>query len=296
MLVHVPETSHRDNRELPSQVPMAGIVEATAGRFTPSTPQRQGVVVHKDAWFLGYLVSGRCDWYAGEHIFELHAGSIQLVPPGVPHSGYDYIIQSSRAYWLVLKPQALWRGSGYGREVAKRLADIDLNIIHAGTGLEPWFQRVCGDLGSSSDYGLHQAECCAQFLLLEVIRCSEEAAPAVRASTDGLPESVSYAINRFSADLSSLPSVQEVSKELGLSRSHLHRLFVQHLGVSPKAYVQELRLRRARELLKQGAFVNTIPAQVSLATPGELRRLFKQTFGCQPEQWLQRQARLWKPS
>ena len=275
---------------------MPAIHSASGSRFSPTAPQRQGVVTQERGWYVGYLVSGRCDWFADERIHELHAGSVQLVPPGIARSGYDYVLQAGRAYWFVVEPRQLWRGSGFGKEVESQLSQINLHSIHIGSGLEPWFQRICDDHDSDSDYAMHQAECCAQFLLLEIIRCLGEAGPAVRASTEGLPEPVSYAMNRFASDLSALPTIQEVARELDMSRSHLHRLFVTHLGVSPKAYVQELRLRRARELLKQGVFVNNIPGQISLATTGELRRLFKQTFGVQPEQWLSGQARMWRPS
>lgn len=273
---------------------MPAIHAASGSRFSPATPQRLGVVKQEHGWYIGYLVSGRCDWFANDEIHELHAGSVQLVPPGVARSGYDYVLQAGRAYWFETDPRQLWRGSGFGKEVEQRLRQIGLYALHIGNGLEPWFQRLCDDFAGEGGYALHQAECSAQFLLLEIIRGLEEAGPAVRASSEGLPEPVSYAMNRFAADLSALPTIQEVARELELSRSHLHRLFVTHLGISPKAYVQELRLRRARELLKQGVFVNNIPPQVSLATTGELRRLFKQTFGCQPEQWLNGQARMWR--
>lgn len=274
---------------------MASILSAACGRFTPTAPQRGGVTNQEGTWFVGYLVSGRCDWFVNDEVMELSAGSVQVVPPGTSRSGYDYVIQACRAYWFEVDPGQLWRGSGFGKEVERRLRGALVHSVHVGSGLEPWFQRLCDDHAVDGEYALHQTESNAQFILLEIVRCIEEAGPAVRASGEGLPEAVSYAMNRFSSNVSALPTIQEVARELEMSRSHLHRLFVSSLGISPKAYVQELRLSHARELLKQGIFVHNIPAKISLATTGELRRLFKQNFGCQPEQWLSRQARLWQP-
>lgn len=46
--------------------------------------------------------------------------------------------------------------------------------------------------------------------------------------------------------------IGEVSKQLGVSGSHLTKLFKQYLGLAPVQYLSQLRISRAEELLGQG--------------------------------------------
>ena len=47
-------------------------------------------------------------------------------------------------------------------------------------------------------------------------------------------------------------SVDLFSKEIGMSRSHLHRKFVGLAGVSPSGFIRTLRMKRAAQLLTKG--------------------------------------------
>lgn len=53
----------------------------------------------------------------------------------------------------------------------------------------------------------------------------------------------------------SSPALDELAQTLGLSKSHLHRVFKQATGMTPHQYVAALRLAKARERLEQGASV-----------------------------------------
>lgn len=75
-----------------------------------------------------------------------------------------------------------------------------------------------------------------------------------------------------------------------LSGYHLQRLFVQEEGLSPRAYLENVRIEKARELLEQGEslaqtalqtgfydqshFANTFRKSTGL-TPGEYRKIFQ---------------------
>ena len=53
----------------------------------------------------------------------------------------------------------------------------------------------------------------------------------------------------------SSPGLDALAQALGLSKSHLHRVFKQTTGMTPHQYVAALRLAKARERLEQGASV-----------------------------------------
>ena len=47
-------------------------------------------------------------------------------------------------------------------------------------------------------------------------------------------------------------TIREIANVLHISDRYLYNLFVEHTGISPKKYLNELRLRRACEMLKSG--------------------------------------------
>jgi AraC-like DNA-binding protein len=271
-----------------------GIQHVGADTFTPRLPQGLGICTEREGWFLGYVSSGRCDWFAREHIYELRPGSLCLVPPMVPHGGFDHVIQNCRCYWALIDPAALVHRPEDAAQLKSQLGQLRNVSFFGGLNLESLFQRLIEAVHSDQPLADLQARCAAIMLLSEAIRAESEVVEAVRNRSEALPEVLKQATAMFSQDVSSIPTVGQVASACKVSRGHLHRMFVQHLGVSPKAYVQEMRLRRARDLLKTGANVRDVAQQVSLATAGELRRLFLQALGCQPEQWLSRHAHLWQ--
>lgn len=271
-----------------------GIFELGCKTFDPRSPQGRGVAADQRGWYLAYQCSGRSEWFGANRIYELRAGSMCLVPPGVPHSGFDHVIQSCRVYWAVIDPVLLADKVSVAAKLKHHLGQANDLAFFAGLPLESLFERVVSAHQAEDDLASFRARTAMLLLLAEAISAEAASGDTLRSRCDTLPEVVIQATRAFSSDLGCIPTVAQVARQCGISRGHLHRLFTEHLGASPKAYVQELRLRRARDLLKQGMPIRDAAQRVSLATAGELRRLFMQAIGCQPEEWLARHAQLWK--
>ena len=77
-------------------------------------------------------------------------------------------------------------------------------------------------------------------------------------------------------------SLESVAREACLSRYHLHRAFVQTFRQTPHAYLTELRLNRARSLLKNGYSVTEAGMEVGFASMPAFSRLFRSHFGVSP--------------
>jgi AraC family transcriptional regulator of adaptative response / methylphosphotriester-DNA alkyltransferase methyltransferase len=82
----------------------------------------------------------------------------------------------------------------------------------------------------------------------------------------------------------------ELPRRVGLSRSHLARLFKQHTGRSPRQYLHTLRIARAEHLLTDGTFTGAgIVYAVGYNTPGRFFAAFRACTGLSPRAW-RRQA------
>jgi len=78
-------------------------------------------------------------------------------------------------------------------------------------------------------------------------------------------------------------SVDMFSKEIGMSRSHLHRKFNGLAGVSPSGFIRTLRMKRAAQLLIKGQLtVSEILYEIGIKSRSYFIKSFKEQFGMSP--------------
>ena len=67
------------------------------------------------------------------------------------------------------------------------------------------------------------------------------------------------------------------------SQSHLSRLFDEHLGMSPKRYINQLRLGRAyNDIILTTRSLEDISESLGFASFSHFNRIFKEHFGLTP--------------
>ena len=88
----------------------------------------------------------------------------------------------------------------------------------------------------------------------------------------------------FIADHFSTPlSVEEIAEEIGLSRSRLYRLFMEHLGLSPADYVTQFRMERSQSLLQSTSLpIKAVAFSVGYSDPLYFSRRFREAVGMSP--------------
>lgn len=113
---------------------------------------------------------------------------------------------------------------------------------------------------------------------------------AVLAPKDGTPHPLQSVV-RYVEDNLHDPALSNtrLAQRIGISEVYLRRLFWEHLGLTPKQYVLEKRLRRARELLVDTALSVTEVAQAcGFSSPYHFCRAFRQKTGTTPTEYARR--------
>ena len=97
---------------------------------------------------------------------------------------------------------------------------------------------------------------------------------------------VTHSIERMRERLHGELTIESLAAEVGLSASRFGFLFRHETGRSPGAYLQALRLERARLLLESTDLsVRDVMAQVGLSDPSHFSRDFRNAHGLSPRSY-----------
>ncbi|MDR1557786.1 MAG: response regulator [Tannerellaceae bacterium] len=81
-------------------------------------------------------------------------------------------------------------------------------------------------------------------------------------------------------------SVEELSRELGMSRVHLYKKLSSLSGKTPIEFIRVVRLKRAAQLLQESRLtISEIAYEVGFNNPKYFRKYFKDEFGVLPSQY-----------
>jgi transcriptional regulator GlxA family with amidase domain len=96
------------------------------------------------------------------------------------------------------------------------------------------------------------------------------------------PRTVKSAIEYMHSCAGEPTSLEAVSKSAGVGLFHLIRLFRKHLGMTPHAYLTQIRISKSQQLLKHGAPISQIALDVGFADQAHFTKRFKQLTGTTP--------------
>jgi len=88
------------------------------------------------------------------------------------------------------------------------------------------------------------------------------------------------------ANYAEVPSLDQLGRIAGLSPFHLHRVFVQQVGISPQDYLVQCRIDKARELLLEGHSIVSAALEVGFADQSHFTRFFNRVVGIPPGRYL----------
>jgi AraC family transcriptional regulator len=128
---------------------------------------------------------------------------------------------------------------------------------------------------------------CHEHILLELSLLVYEAKRDSLADTSVANDRrVGEALRWFSERIPDNPSQEEVSKAVNVSPAHLRRLFHEVLRVPPKRAFDELRFRRAIELMSDPAVkLSAVSAACGFESQSAFSRAFKAKFHRAPDSW-----------
>lgn len=221
----------------------------------------------KEAYVIGRVESGRVQWWGNGKIWESAPGSMQLKQPGDVHR--DVAIDGPVAFQLITLPTALVERAG----VARFTPQLD-----------------AGDPRGAALERLHAAvRAGADRLALEVaVTEAIDSLGKIGEAASGYTRPVRRAIELLRTRLDEAVTLDDLAAHAGLDKFHLCRAFRAQVGLPPHAYLTQLRIMRAKQLLVGGVKPSDIARQVGLYDQSQLNRHFRRIVGTTPGQYARR--------
>lgn len=107
------------------------------------------------------------------------------------------------------------------------------------------------------------------------------------------PEELNRMLVYIERNLQDAPTVQKLASIIDRSRSHVLKLFQQHMNMSAKAFIMSRQMREARELLVNSTLaVSTVGRMAGFPDPYHFSKVFKQVVGQSPKEFREDQCLL----
>lgn len=233
-----------------------------------------------DAWILLYCTdgSGWVDYQGARYV--LYPGQSFIIPAGAPHAYGADDAAPWTLYWVHFKGElAPYFAEGCDRVCV--MADPDHDRITGRTTLfEELFLAVEAGFG---DEQLRYA-CATLYHFLGTFRYLQ-AGYQTRQEESGL-DIIARCRDFIREHIEQHISLDDLCRFTGFSPARCNAAFKRHTGMTPGAYVQEMRIQTAMQLFDiTDLHVNQVCHKVGIEDPYYFSRLFRKRTGCSPSAW-----------
>ncbi len=243
---------------------------------------------------LGLCISGKGNTCIGNKIYSYLEGSIQVVPPNIPHlSNSDDGIESK---WIFISfdPNSVLKNAGiFSREYTTIISRTE-NFI-CGIFDNDEFPELLNAIKAIIDADKRRDEfrnvsialAIAQFMIASA-RLSDKVKDENVAVAKGKYEKIVPALDYIENNLDNQDALSEklIAECCDASVSTLRRLFLKHTGYSPKAFIIRSRMAHAEYLLRKTSLsILDISVNVGYNDISGFNRTFRSLFGMSPLQY-----------
>jgi AraC-like DNA-binding protein/mannose-6-phosphate isomerase-like protein (cupin superfamily) len=253
-------------------------------RFTEALPL--SVHQHERCFEFVYLESGKASWEVGPDSYTTHAGQVFHTRPGEWHKARQNYIEPSTIWWLIIEdPAHLDHWLDLRERDLQQLTGALYELPRVVTA-DPRIREAFREMRKAIDQRGPLASLKLRHAILDVLLRI-----LFPPNSQLLPMNVQEDLLRLTEKIKEAPdlpwSTKRLSAELGVSESHVYRVFKGMYGQSPATYITRLRIELACERLKEGAAATMTDLSLDLGfkTSQHFAAVFKKYTGMTPSQW-----------
>jgi len=274
------------NRDVQWGIHVLGAGSSSVPPFSPSYPVRLHPDLYQFGWGKGRILDEFQMVYitAGEGEFEsasggkkaVGAGAVMLLFPGEWHRYRPRKDVGWDEYWV-----------SFDGEIPHRLAENGFISPSAPVLSVGSDERVLQHYQAILD-GVRGERIGYQQLIASKVMVILATALAIarRQNSSDRHEIIVSEAKLLLQQPESMVSIDRLAASLDLSAPQFRRVFKEHTGVSPHQYYNQMRISRAKELLRETTLtVRQVAAQLCYESPYHFSKAFKKATGSPPTDW-----------
>lgn len=229
-----------------------------------------------------FVNSGKLNVTVGENIYECPQGTAIIVPPNVMH----FIKLKENVYAEYTAVSFFAKGemcNEFGALITplsvfqKQLVLSISNLISASCG----YNKAISGSGEISDLELLKLIAATELTVLETYSNNEYIA-----NIDSRDAAIfKTAVEKMQKNVLGKTSAEEMANELSISLSHLKRIFALFTDVGAHEYFMQLKIIKAKEMLKSGVSVTETAEKTGFNNQNYFSAAFKRIAGVSPKEY-----------
>lgn len=234
----------------------------------------------RDHFLIHFVISGKGKYVCGGKTYNLKSGDMFLIKPSMV---VHYIADENdpwEYYWVGFN-------GTYAQKAVSSLPFKDSMPVYSPKDYDSckeYLYQIYAHSGNS----MSNTTAMIGYLYLFLAKLIEESSMMSSASSVAQSSYVIEAIKYIQFNYSTDISVDDIASAVGISRSHLYRVFVSNLGQSPIDYLTEYRINEACNLIKNtNLSISQIAVSVGFFDQFYFSRVFKKIKKIPPSKYLQ---------
>ncbi len=243
---------------------------------------------------IGYCYEGKGLLYLEQEEIIFKGASFSIIPPNYPHTTICPYGETSKWEYLFVDVEKFLAKHVNGTKAYRReLLDLlYVKPLFITADEQPQMYRLIGEVLAESrekkEFYREKASAAMLSLLMELgrqIRYAESKNTITSRVKKELIPAIKYIETHYKKDI----RIGDLAKLCSISETHFRRLFKEYMYLTPKEYINYIRIHRACELLKvKDAAIMEIAGNVGFDTVSTFNRNFKKYVGITPYEWRNR--------
>jgi len=248
-----------------------------AGHSQTEPSHRMGPQV-LDYYLVHTVAEGTGTYRCRDRLYELQAGDSFFIFPGELHTYEADRTDPWRYRWIA------FRGTRCQQWLLAAGITAEQPVVHGGEYEVPLqaARAIARQFRSGNWTADWEAEGWLKLAFAAWARTNRPNGPP----SPGRPSIAAREANRaarwLEAQLAQPISIADMAQELGYHRTHLTKLFRSEMGMSPIRYLQQIRMNRAKLLLREALTIEEVAASVGYPDALYFSKAFKKWTGSTP--------------
>ena len=250
-----------------------------------------------DFWELSYVYEGRGTHYTQDTVLPIREKEFLFISPDTEHC----IVSPSKENGALVRVCNVLVRKAYMDKIIKKYRELDCFADYDFTKMlgKPFCLQLSDDsrivynqvMAIAHEYN-HLSEgssdiienCMINLLIYtaRLYKARTEKKQAADNKNEALDEIIKYIRSNFGGNL----SLDFLAEQAHMSREYLSRKFKSYTGTNLSDFIAEVRIDRAKQLLRSSAHsVTDICAYCGYTSLGNFQRFFKKLVGCSPSEY-----------